>query len=666
MKWTLDKGWISIVSGQGHEVAGTDSALEMEVAGKAYRGSWQTRKGSRCYGTLGDKKGAFLRAEASFKERFFHGVRVLEEKRTYQALRPLPKALLTIRYNLQKAPKPKDGFLVIPTLWYGDNEAWNHKITYPKGLDKDWSFKADGSSCPAVVWTTSSSSYALAVDPSVNFSVKRPGLEDVPGIGFAQMKSLPQAVFTFPAQEIPQSYPRARNLKNPLKPRMDWKKGQSLTITLYHSADKSDRAYHTRIWRAHMERVSKPFRYRVDLKRLEKTAGLFTHCLKESHYREGQGFSHRHDITEIFTGWCGGFAAAYAAIRWGDLSGDPAFRRMGDAMCDFISREGLSLSGIFYSEYTKGLWLQKVFWGTAQGIHMRNPSEGACYLALILQYERAKGNYRALWDQALRSNLDAVVRMQRADGAIPHEINGKTGKALSWVGATSGAWAGALAVYSRFDENPARARRYLTAAKKAAAYYLKNYVMKERYIGGPYDTYMAPNMEDPYNLLLAYSELYETTREKKWLAASKTIADHLLSWRYLYDVRFPDGTICRKNKVKTYHMSPASVSNKHIQNWDTLANPYLFRLSKWLKDPFYADCANQHLMASTQLVQEGQLPKGIPFGGQSEQWYATDFNWFGDCGNYSKGNLWQITVALPKAGFLISMAELKTLKLKKV
>jgi uncharacterized protein YyaL (SSP411 family) len=168
---------------------------------------------------------------------------------------------------------------------------------------------------------------------------------------------------------------------------------------------------------------------------------------------------------------------------------------------------------------------------------------------------------------------------------------------------------------------------------------------------------MAPNMEDPYNLLLAYCELYETTKEKKWLSAAKKVADHLLSWRYLYDVRFPDGTVCRENRVKTFQMSPASVSNKHIQNWDTLADAYLFRLSRWLKDPFYADCAGQHLIASTQLVQKGQLPKGIPYGGQSEQWYATEFNWFGDCGKYSKGNLWQISVVLPKAGFLISMAE---------
>jgi len=657
LKPRLDGGWALFDGAKAVSIA--PRPFEMEKQGRVFKGGWTSRSGQQFSGRLSDEHGPFLYIRTTFRKRLYGTMAVLEEKRTYRALRAIPKALLTVRYFLQPVQKPEDGFLVIPALWYGDNESWNHKAFYPKGLDKDWSFGADGSSCPAVVWTTPQSSYAVATDPSVPFPVKKAGLEDVFGIGFARMKDRPQAVFTFPAQEIPQSYPFGQKLKKPLEPRQDWKKGQSLTLFFYHSASRPDRAFHSKVWLAHSMRLSKPFRYAVRPALLDKTAELFTHCLMESHYLQGKGFSHRHDIPEIFTGWCGGFAAAYAAIQWGDLSGNVRFRRMGETMCDYISREGISPSGVFYSENVKGIWLEKVFWGKGTGLHMRNASEGSCYLALILEYERRRGRYRALWDEALRSNLEAVLGLQRRDGAIPHEIDGKTGKPLSWVGATSGAWVGALAVYSRLDEDKVRGKRYLSAAKKAAAYYLKNYVDKERYIGGPYDTYMAPNMEDPYNLLLAYGELYQTTGDKKWLRAAKRVGDHLLSWRYLYDARFPDGTICRKQKVKTFHMSPASVSNKHIQNWDTLADVYLLRLSQWLRDPFYADCAKQHLEASTQLVQEGQLPKGIPYGGQSEQWYATNFNWFGDCGNYAKGNLWQITVALPKAGFLLALAELK-------
>src|ERR1019366_2625769 len=194
-------------------------------------------------------KGPFLSLGVSFRKTAYGGFTVWEEKRVYKALRPISQALLTVRYFLQPVQKREDGFLVIPALWYGDNEAWNKKAVYPKGLEKDWSFRADGSSCPAVIWTTSQSSYAVATDHSVKFPVKRKGLDDVLGIGFAQMDKAPQAVFTFPAQEIPQSYPFGQKLKGPLTPRMNWKKGQALTLTFYHSVSKPDRAFHLKVWR---------------------------------------------------------------------------------------------------------------------------------------------------------------------------------------------------------------------------------------------------------------------------------------------------------------------------------------------------------------------------------------------------------------------------------
>ncbi len=629
----------------------------MEKDGETFKGLVVLKGNQAGFGLLADEKGPFLSCDITFLNKSYKGLPTLVEKRVYRALRNIPSALLTIRYYMNPIQTPGQGFLVIPALWYGDNESWNNLAVYPKGLEKDWSFKADGSSCPAVVWTTEKGSYAVASDHSVSFPVSRPGLDDVLGIGFAQMAQNPQALITFPAQEIPKSYPWGRKLKAPLTPRQNWKKGQTLILTLYHSAGPSDRAFHTRVWRARHARVGNQNRYPVDQKNLLETAGLFAHCLKHNHYREGRGFSHRQDIDEIFSGWCGGFAAAYAAIRWGDQTNDLEFRRMGESMADFLTTYGVSPSGLFYSENFKGLWLEKVFWAKGKGLHMRCASEGACYLSLLLGYELSRGRRRTAWEGALKQNLDAILKLMRPSGELPHEIDGKTGKPFSWVGVTAGAWAGALAVQSGMEKDKKRAADYRRAAEKIGSFYLKEYIEKERFIGGPADTYMAPNMEDPYNLLLAYSELYRATGKKLWLQTAKRLADHLLSWRYLYDVTFPKGTVCHQQKVRTYHMSPASVANKHLQNWDTLADTYLFELSRSLRDPFYKDCALQHLAASTQLVQRGQLPSKIPYGGQSEQWYATTFNWFGDCGKYSKGNLWRVTVALPKAGFLISLAD---------
>jgi hypothetical protein len=141
--------------------------------------------------------------------------------------------------------KPSDGFLVIPALWYGDNEAWQDEILYPKGLDKDWSFRADGSSCPAVVWTTPAGSYAVATDPSVSWKGGRPGVDDILGIGFKCVPRNLQAVFTFPAQEVPHSFRRARKYGKSQRPRFDWKKGQTLALTFFHHAGPPRRDFHT-------------------------------------------------------------------------------------------------------------------------------------------------------------------------------------------------------------------------------------------------------------------------------------------------------------------------------------------------------------------------------------------------------------------------------------
>lgn len=593
-----------------------------------------------------------------FRNQEAAGLSTLVEEVALVLKAPLARALFSFRVRLLPQEKPRDLFWVIPGLWYGDNEAWNTKVPYPKGLDENWSFRADGSPAPGVVVSGKKHAYGVGLDEHAPFAVKQAGLEDVWGVGFEWAEKNPTALFTFPPQEAPKAYPRGRKLDAPKKPRMDFSKNLRVRFRFFHHAGSADKAFHTRVWRARLVLAKAP-PYAVSRKKIERTAQRFVFCLKNSHFRKGLGFSHRHDVTEIFTGWCGGFAAAFAAVRWGDVTGDEVFRRMGLTMADFLCRTAQASCGLFRSEYLKGFWFNKTVWAKGKGIPVRNPSEGCCYLALLLEYEASQGRRHDDWRRALAENLEVVLKAMQPNGCLPQEIHPKTGKGLSWVGATPAAWVGALAVFSRLERGGARARRYLSAAKKIASFYLKHYVNEERYIGGPYDTYMAPNMEDPYNLLLAYCELHRTTGEKKWLEASRKIADHLLSWRYVSDARFPKGTVCAKHRVRTFAMSPASVSNKHIQNWDAVAGPYLFYLTKKTGDSLYARQAWEHLKASTQLVQEGNLPKGIPFGGQSEQWYATDFNWFGDCGKYSKGNLWQVSVCLPKAGFLITLAERK-------
>src|SRR5258707_1128554 len=149
MKWKIDSQGSLLFEVGKKTVAASSFPLEMEKNGKVFRGNFsrQTTDGSYI-GFLSDQQGPFLSCEVTFHPSHYAGQDVLEETRVYRSLREIPRALLTLRYFLEPVQKPEDGFLVIPALWYGDNEAWNDRVVYPKGLEKNWSFKADGSSCP--------------------------------------------------------------------------------------------------------------------------------------------------------------------------------------------------------------------------------------------------------------------------------------------------------------------------------------------------------------------------------------------------------------------------------------------------------------------------------------------------------------------------------------
>jgi len=141
-----------------------------------------------------------------------------------------------------------------------------------------------------VVWTTPKSSCAIVTDPTVKFPVKRKGLDDVLGIGFAQMEKKPQAVSLSPRRKSAKLPGRPENSRGPSSPGSIGKKGQTLTHTFYYSISKPDPAFHVKVWAGPFGKGVKTHRYSFSPAKLEKTAGLFTHCLKESHFLEGKGF----------------------------------------------------------------------------------------------------------------------------------------------------------------------------------------------------------------------------------------------------------------------------------------------------------------------------------------------------------------------------------------
>ncbi len=580
-------------------------------------------------------------------------------------MRAVDDVLIDIRFRPDNPGALR--WLTIPALFYGENNLSADLVIYPRGIDRQWSLRADAASCPGIHFPGTDYGYAVFMENdrmrvSRAGDVGKPEVEEsLAGVGWLKTGETGfTARFTYPCQETPFSYHAPEQLRSPIENRERFAAGDTVTFKARHFITEAGKQAYFAPVRA-MAEANRPSRLDGRAEELAETARLFAQCLRDSHFIEGRGFSHRQDLPEVHTGWCGGFSVVEAGLLYGESAGDSKLYAQAETMADFISATALSPSGYFNAEYRAGAWHPRVYWGKAFGLHVRHASEGCLFLARILVREDGKGRQRDSWWAALKTNLDAVCRDLRPDGSLPVEVDPDTGAALDWEGATPGTWSGALAAASSLASargDPERGEKYWYAAIRVGDYYLKRYVSEDVFYGGPYDAFRAPNMEDPYNLLNSYVELFRHTGESRFFEAAKTCANHLLSWRYTYDVAFPKGTICEAQRVSTYAMAPASVRNRHMQNWDTVAALALFDLSAWTGDPVFARSARDNLVQSCQLVERGDGALGIPLGGQSEQWYATEFFWFGSFGDYGKGNLWKVSIALPKSGFLSAVSRM--------
>jgi hypothetical protein len=479
---------------------------------------------------------------------------------------PTRGLLLDVRI-VPQVEEPLD-WLTVPGLFYGDNDLTTDRVEYPRGMRRDWSSRADASPCPGVHLPGAGSGHAAFLERDrVEISPEPPGQEghrDVAGVGWLHGADGARAVrFTFPCQEEPHAYARPDVLGAPKRPCLDAAAGTVIRLRVHHFVTPGGRGGYHRAARAMAERGRTEWLARRggmgrDAALVAETARLFAGCMRDAHFEPGVGFSHRVDLREVHTGWSGGFAAAEAGLLYGAAAPDPVLFRQAEEMGDFVCATGLSPIGYFMAEHRRGFvwpaarWRPHVYWGKATGLHVRHACEGSFFLARLLRREAAAGRARPAWRRALRANLDAAVRDQREDGAFPIELDPESGVAIDWEGATPGAWAGALALGAALaaeEGDSARAERYRSAAELAGDHYADDHVRAERFFGGPYDAYRAPNMEDAYLLLGAYAELFRATEAPRFLAVAVACADHLLAWRYTYDVVFPPGTVCREQAV---------------------------------------------------------------------------------------------------------------------
>jgi hypothetical protein len=250
----------------------------------------------------------------------------------------------------------------------------------------------------------------------------------------------------------------------------------------------------------------------------------------------------------------------------------------------------------------------------------------------------------ANWRDAVLSNLRYVAGIQREDGSFGTYYHCETGEVMEWDGAGGILWIAALLEGAALfgDEG------FAAAATRAGAYYA-SFVREEFIYGAPEDVHLAPTSEDGYNATIAYVALYEAARRwgtagavaaqvgdhasrsgaladrwDEWLDLARRAADWTMTFRWTYNLDFPERTFLRRYDFRSRGADLASPSNQHLHNYGLVAFPEMLRLAEYTGDGYYLDRTRDNLACFLQFIAREDGDFNAYKGMVTERWYNTN------------------------------------------
>jgi hypothetical protein len=440
-----------------------------------------------------------------------------------------------------------------------------------------WSFRADRCATPAV----------FAGDRGlVTREVSPLGQA---GVGFAWREGRARIWLDFPFREEPLRYDGSNSAAPPDIRTYRWQPGERVELDV-RECDRSvlrpvepftdsgwvgvDEAAELAAWGLFR------WHYRPDPARLIETAAF-----------DRDAFGERGDRDHMHVSWVSGAPYAYALLRHGRRVGNDEYVAAAGAVLDHIAGN-LTPGGTFWAQWTAERGWTTGWHPDRTRLHARTLADAALFL------HRAGPR----WADAVASNLDVVCRTQREDGALPAAHHVETGEAVSWEGTAGIAWIPALVEAGRLEE-----------ARRAGAYYRRF----DTFYGAPEDVDLAPTSEDGYAALMAFVALED------WEAARRA-ADWMLTFRYTYDVDFPETTLLGRYGFRTRGADQASPANQHLHAFGLICFAELLRLARATGDPWYEQTAHENLACFRQFVARADGDFDAWRGMAAERYYQTD------------------------------------------
>jgi len=353
-------------------------------------------------------------------------------------------------------------------------------------------------------------------------------------------------------------------------------------------------------------------------------------CAFDKYFGKGE---RQVDRPHMHVAWVSGAPYAYALWRHGQEFGVQKYSEAGLSVLDKIADEGISPSGFFWAE-----WTLESGWGTGwnpnpKWIQARTVSECTWFFLKALDFAKGLGISRPNWESAVRSNLEAALKVQRQDGNFGSYYNVETSVVEEWDGAAGLMWIPALLAGAKYFGEA----KYQEAAVRAGEYYAR-FVEDEYIYGAPEDVHLTPTSEDGYNAVIAYVHLYEAAGDERWLKPAQSAADWTCSFRWVYNTKFSEASVLGEYDFRTLGADIASPSNNHLHNYGLICHPELLRLWQHTGDTHYLSRAADHLACFHQFIARQDGDFNARRGMITEQWFHTDWT-------HAKGSMLQLAHA---------------------
>ncbi len=240
------------------------------------------------------------------------------------------------------------------------------------------------------------------------------------------------------------------------------------------------------------------------------------------------------------------------------------------------------------------------------------------------------------WKTKTRQMIESLLAIWKKNGQLGQFINSQSGE-IEVGGSTSAAILPAGLVLSA---DCFGISTYSVAAIKIAEQLYNEFIKNGLTCGGPGDALQAADSESAYGLLESMIQLYDQTKDTKWLERARSVAYYLSTWIMAYNFTFPQESPLGKLDVTTKGGVFANTQNTHVApGICTYSGIALLKLFRYTRDVRFLELLQEITKNLPQYLSHPNRPiPGMQEGFVSERINTCD--WLEGVGELMYGSTW--------------------------